>query len=92
MNEQFQLILLNVLPLLVLLLVAYFAIIRPGQKRAKAQQQLMNNLKRGDKIVTIGGIHGTVRAVDIKTLTIAVNSKGQELIIDKEAVKSIRLS
>jgi preprotein translocase subunit YajC len=92
MNDQFQFILLNILPLLVLLLVAYFAIIRPGQKRAKSQQQLMQSLKRGDKITTIGGIHGTVRSVDTKTVTIAVNSKGHELTLDKEAVKSTRPS
>lgn len=92
MSEQVQVIILNVLPILVLFLVAYFFMIRPAQKRNREQQQLMKNLEKGQKVTTIGGIHGTVKLVDNATVTIAVNNKGQELTLDKAAIKEVRPS
>jgi len=52
----------------------YFLIIRPQQKRAKAQQQMMSELKRGDRIITIGGIFGTIEALDEKSIVIKTES------------------
>lgn len=52
------------LPLIVIFLIFYFLLIRPQQKRMKAHQQLVGGLKRGDKIVTSGGILGTIQKLD----------------------------
>lgn len=86
-----QEIIMNLVPLLVLLVVAYFLIIRPAQTRNKKHEALMAGLKRGDKIVTVGGMHGTVKAVDVQTVTILVG-RNQELVFDKAAIKERRPS
>jgi preprotein translocase subunit YajC len=52
----------------------YFLIIRPQQKRAKSQQSMLSDLKRGDKIITIGGIFGTIEALDEKSIVIKTES------------------
>lgn len=52
----------------------YFLIIRPQQKRQKKQQEMLADLKRGDRIVTIGGIYGTIEAIDEKSLVIKTES------------------
>ncbi|WP_419892873.1 preprotein translocase subunit YajC [Macrococcoides caseolyticum] len=87
MSQEMQAIIIQILPLIVLLVVAYFLMIRPQQKRVKEQQTLLRNLKRGDKVSTIGGLQGTVKSVDEKFITIIVNNKGTELTFDKLAIK-----
>ncbi|APV45194.1 preprotein translocase subunit YajC [Dehalogenimonas formicexedens] len=52
----------------------YFLIIRPQQKRAKSQQAMLADLKRGDKIITIGGIFGVIEAIDEKSVVIKTES------------------
>ncbi len=53
-------------------LIFYFMIIRPQQKRAKERDKLLSNLQKGDKIVTSGGLHGTIAGLDEKTALIQV--------------------
>ncbi|UBH07792.1 preprotein translocase subunit YajC [Macrococcus armenti] len=89
MSAETQALLLNLLPLVAIFAVAYFFMIKPQQKRAKEQQNLLKNLKRGDKIVTIGGLHGTVKTVDNKVVTIIVNNKGTEMTFEKQAIKGL---
>ena len=50
----------SLLPFLLIFVVFYFFLIRPQQRRAKEHRELVNNVKRGDKIVTSGGLLGTV--------------------------------
>lgn len=90
MSQEMQAIIMQILPLIVLLFVAYFLMIRPQQKRAKAQQILLQNLKRGDKVATIGGLQGTVKSVDADFVTIIVNNKGTEMTFDKLAIKQAK--
>lgn len=52
----------------------YFLIIRPQQKRQKQQQNMLADLKRGDRIITIGGIYGAIEAIDEKSLVIKTES------------------
>jgi len=52
----------------------YFLIIRPQQKRQKTQAQMLSELKRGDRIVTIGGIFGVIEALDEKSIVIKTES------------------
>ena len=60
------------LPLLVLVGVFWFLIMRPQQQRAKQQRSMTSNVKQGDRIVAAGGIVGTVRRVDDDTISLQV--------------------
>ncbi|WP_411268478.1 preprotein translocase subunit YajC [Macrococcus capreoli] len=90
MTAEMQALIVQILPLIVLLVVAYFLMIRPQQKRTKEQQELLRNLKRGDKVATIGGLQGTVKSVDTNFVTIIVNNKGTEMTFDKLAIKKAK--
>ncbi len=54
------------------ILVMYFLLIRPQQKRQKEHQKMIESIKRGDKVITSSGIHGTVTDVDDKTFEIQI--------------------
>ena len=68
-----------------IILVFYFFMIRPQQKKQKQMQNYRNELKRGDKIVTIGGIHGKITDVQETTFVIEVGD-GVKVTIEKAAV------
>ena len=51
-------------PLILIFIVFYFLLIRPQQKKAKAHREMLSNVRRGDRIVTSGGIIGTVTKAD----------------------------
>lgn len=55
--------------------IFYFMIIRPQQKRQKEREALLGQIKKGDKIITAGGIHGDVIGVEDKTLLIEIADK-----------------
>lgn len=55
--------------------IFYLMIIRPQQKRAKEREALLGQIKKGDKIITAGGIHGEIVGVDEKTLLIEIADK-----------------
>ena len=52
--------------------IFYFLILRPQQKRQKEREKLLESVKKGDKVITTGGLHGTVAGLDEKTLLIQV--------------------
>jgi preprotein translocase subunit YajC len=60
------------LPLIVLVGVFWFLIMRPQQRRQRDHRELTTNLKQGDRVVAAGGIVGTVRRVDDDTLSLQV--------------------
>ena len=71
------------IPLIVIFVIFYFFLIRPQQKKAKDHKLMVNNLKRGDKVVTSGGIVGKVdRIVD--------NDKVEVLISENVIVEVVR--
>jgi preprotein translocase subunit YajC len=73
--------------LAVLIAIFYFLIIRPQQKRAKDHQDLMNSIQKGDRIVTAGGIHGTI--VEVKDETVILNIASQvDIELSKQAIVS----
>ncbi len=71
-----------------IILIFYFFILRPQQKRSKERQKLLESLKKGDKVVTLGGIHGTIMGMDDKTILIQVTD-AVKLKFEKSAVTSI---
>ncbi len=68
-----------------LFLVMWFTMIRPQAKQAKAHRELVGGLTKGDRIVTVGGIHGTIRQVDERTVLVEVDG-GTKLRVDKAKV------
>ena len=65
--------------------VFYFFMIRPQQKKQKEQKNLLGNLKKGDVVVTIGGLHAKIYTVEESTVTLEID-KGVKLTIDKSAI------
>lgn len=65
--------------------VFYFFMIRPQQKKAREQKELLAGIQKGDQVVTIGGMHGKVFLVDETTVTLDLD-KGVKLTFDKSAV------
>ncbi|MEW6256390.1 MAG: preprotein translocase subunit YajC [Pseudomonadota bacterium] len=83
--------LIQLAPFLLIFVVMYFLILRPQQKRAKAHQELVNSLRRGDVVVTSGGLVGKVsRVVDEAEveLQIADNVKVRQLRAHITTVRS----
>ena len=62
-------------PLILMFVIFYFLLIRPQQKKAKAHQEMINAIKKGDKVITSGGIHGTVVKVDDTSATVEIADK-----------------
>ncbi|AIY05183.1 preprotein translocase subunit YajC [Planococcus sp. PAMC 21323] len=75
-------------PLLLMFLLMWFFIIRPAQKRQKATKDMQTELRRGDRIVTIGGLHGLVDAVDDATIYITV-ADGTRLQFERQAIARV---
>jgi preprotein translocase subunit YajC len=67
--------LMNLAPMLLMFAVFYFLLIRPQQKKAKLHREMLANIKRGDKIITNGGMLGTVTGLTDRYLTIEVAEK-----------------
>lgn len=74
-------------PLILLFVIFYFLLIRPQQKQQKARQEMLKNLKKGDRVVTIGGIHGVIKEIDDTVISLRVadnlNLKFARAAIDK---------
>ncbi|HET53828.1 MAG TPA: preprotein translocase subunit YajC [Ignavibacteria bacterium] len=68
--------------------IFYFMIIRPQQKRAKERDRMLSEVKKGDKIITSGGIHGTVAGLDEKTVLIDVGNN-VKIKMERSAIGSI---
>jgi len=62
----------SLLPLILIFVIFYFLLIRPQQKKAKEHKSMIENLKKGDKIITSGGIYGVIEAVGSNTVTVKV--------------------
>ncbi|MGB3947297.1 MAG: preprotein translocase subunit YajC [Bacteroidia bacterium] len=73
------------IPLVLIIVVFYFFMIRPQLKKAKEQKKFRENLAKGDKIITIGGIHGKIYEIQESTFIIEVEG-GHKLKIEKNAV------
>lgn len=67
------------------MVVFYFFMIRPQTKKAKEQKNFLDNLKKGDKVVTIGGIHGRILKISDDSFLIEVDSN-TKLKVEKSAV------
>ena len=62
-------------PMVLMVVIFYFLLIRPQQKKAKEQRQFLENLKRGDRVITAGGIIGEIVAINDQILTLEIGDK-----------------
>ena len=78
----------GLLPLIVIFGIFYFLIIAPQRKRQRKLQEMVGALKKGDRVVTNGGIHGRVVRADEATITVAV-AQGVEMKFNKGAIAGV---
>jgi preprotein translocase subunit YajC len=71
-----------------IILIFYFMIIRPQQKRTKERQKLIESMKKGDKVITSGGMYGTVAGLDEKTVLVEIADK-IKVKLDRSAIATI---
>ena len=74
----------QIIMLVMILVVFYFFMIRPQMKIQKELKKFRENLNVGDKVVTIGGIHGKI--LEVNESTVLVNSEGSKIRFDKSAI------
>ncbi len=67
------------------IIIFYLFFIRPQQKKQKDQKKFLEEIKKGDEVVTIGGMHGRVYAVEETTVVLDVD-KGTKLVFEKSAI------
>ena len=63
------------LPLILMFVVFYFLLIWPQQKKAKAHRAVLSNLKKGDEVVTSGGVYGTITGITDTVITLEIAEK-----------------
>ncbi|AEF80446.1 preprotein translocase subunit YajC [Leadbettera azotonutricia] len=80
--------LINFLPLVAIIGIFYFLIIRPQNKKQKETQKMLSALKKGDRIVTIGGIHGSIQSVKESTVIVRVDDN-IKLEFSRSAISSV---
>jgi len=71
-----------------IIFIFYFMILRPQQKKQKEREKMLNDVQKGDKIITVGGVHGTVVGLEDKTLLVQI-SDNVKVKLEKSAVSSV---
>lgn len=77
--------LISLLPIIIMFIAMWFILIRPAQKRQKQTLEMQNALQRGDRVVTVGGLHGTIEAVDDTAVIINI-ADGVNVRFEKGAI------
>lgn len=82
-------ILLSLVPFLLIFVVFYFLLILPQQRRQKKLREMLASLKKGDKVVTSGGIWGTVTNLDKETVTLQI-ADATKIRVQREHIARLR--
>ena len=77
------------LPLILIFVVFWFMLIRPQRKKDKQVKEMLNNLKAGDRICTIGGIYGTITGIKDDTITLSVGKDNLTMVVARWAIRSV---
>lgn len=81
--------LVSFLPFILIIAVFYLLLIRPNQKKQQVWQQMLGNLKTGDRITTTGGIRGTILNIKDDTIQLRVPPDNIKLEVVKSAIASV---
>ena len=82
--------LMNFMPFVLIFVIFYFLLIRPQQKRQQELEKMTANLKKGDRVVTTGGIIGTVTGVQSDYVVLKVGDQDTKIEVLKSAVTGLR--
>ena len=77
------------LPMILIFVVFYFFLIRPQRKKDKKVKEMLNNLKAGDRVCTIGGIYGTIIGLKDDTVTLSVGRDNLSMVIARWGIRSV---
>ena len=80
--------LMSFAPFILIIAIFYFLIIRPQNKKQKETQRMLSELKKGDKVVTVGGVHGTIASVRDNSLVLKVDDN-VKIEFNRSAVASV---
>ncbi|HLS07572.1 preprotein translocase subunit YajC [Lentibacillus sp.] len=80
---------ISLLPIILMFVIFYFLLIRPQQKRQKQVRQMQADLQKGDKVVTIGGFHAEIHALDEDTVVLQ-SGDGPRLTYDRTAIREVK--
>ena len=83
---------LSFLPLILMFVVFYFLLIRPQQKRQKDLAEMVKNLKKGDRVVTVGGVIGTVHTLQDDYVVLKVGDQETKIEVLRSAIQELRKS
>ncbi|KHD86859.1 preprotein translocase subunit YajC [Heyndrickxia ginsengihumi] len=78
----------GILPIIIMFVLFYFLLIRPQQKRQKNVQAMQSSLSKGDKVVTIGGLHAIVDSIDDNKVVLKCGD-GSRLTFDRSAIREV---
>jgi len=81
----------TLVPFLLIIVIFYFFLIRPQSKKQKETEKMLKALKKGDKVITIGGIHGTISSVKENTVVVKVDDDCK-IEFNRSAISSVELS
>ena len=76
-------------PLILIFVVFWFMMIRPQRKKDKQVKEMLNNLKAGDRICTIGGIYGTITGIQDDTVKLSVGRDNTQMVVARWAIRSV---
>ncbi|GBG08726.1 preprotein translocase subunit YajC [Paenibacillus sp. MY03] len=77
-----------IMPFVLMFAVFYFLLIRPQQKKSKARNSMLSQIKKGDKITTIGGLHGTIVELTDDTVVLRVNDT-TKMTFERSAINGV---
>lgn len=79
----------SLLPMLLIFVVFWFILIRPQRKKDKKVKEMLNNLKAGDRVCTIGGIYGTITGLREDSVTLSVGRDNTQMVIARWGIRSV---
>ena len=79
----------QLVPMILIFVVFYFVLIRPPRKKDKEAKAMLDNLKVGDRICTIGGIYGTIVKIKDDVLTVEVGEQKTQLVFARWAIRNV---
>ena len=89
MSSQIIAMVIQLLPMILIFVIFYFLLIRPQRKKDKEAKKMLDSLKVGDRICTIGGIYGTIVRIKDEVLTIEVGEQKTQMMIARWAVRNV---
>ena len=89
MSSQIIAMAIQLLPMILIFVVFYFLLIRPQRKKDKEAKQMLESLKVGDRICTIGGIYGTIVRIKDDVLTVEVGEQKAQLVFARWAIRNV---